>query len=292
MTTAARRSVPGPRPTAGAPVAECTADTAGGLTFDIALGGRKERWDAALLLHGAQDGADPVRLPLVPAGAGVLRAVLPSTMRLAEGRWRASLVLGDRAPRRLRSGTHDLRSLVARVPRSGRTWLGVRIPYRTQGGGLSVRSWHRWPHAEASELRVEDGGMTVRGRLHGAEFTDGARLEVRTRDSGEVALGVPLVRDEHSFTARLPLGALAEQPQESGWLLWLRPGGDTPAVRVARILDDLVDKRHAVRYPAVPLLSGTQGVRPCYTGDNDLAIRWESRPPAGDLRTGGSTLPG
>lgn len=292
MTTAARQPVPRPRSTIDSPVADCTADTAGGLTFDIALPGKTERWDAGLTLHGGQTAGDPVRLPLVPAGEGVLRAVLPSTMRLAEGRWKASLVLGDESVRRLRAGTHDLRSLVARVPRSGRTWLGVRIPYRTQGGGLCVRAWQRWPHAEASELRVVDGAMTVRGRLHGAALAKGAALEARTRETDTLARAVPLTWREQSFAATLPLRELRALPDVDEWLLWLRPAPNAPAVRVARILDDIADKRHAIRYPAVPLASGAQGVRPCYTGDNDLAVRRESHPPASELRTGADATRG
>ncbi|HCA86638.1 MAG TPA: hypothetical protein DEQ61_14805, partial [Streptomyces sp.] len=56
------------------PRADCIADSAGGLSFDIADAGRPGAvgsWDAALLLRlrGGQDGAadDELRLPLVPA---------------------------------------------------------------------------------------------------------------------------------------------------------------------------------------------------------------------------------
>lgn len=283
MTATTRQSVPRSRPEVDLPRADCTADSAGGLTFDIALPEASERWDAALLLHGAGV-SEPVRLPLVPSGEGFLRAVLPSTMTIAEGRWKASLVLGDAAPVRLRPGRHDLRSLVTRVPRSGRTWLGVRIPYRTQSGSLSVRSWLRWPHVEASEVSVAEGVMTVRGRLHGALLATEPRLEVRSRGTGEVAASVPVTAVGPQFTARIPLRDLDVRSGEDFWLLWLRPGDGEPTVRVARILDDIADKRHVVRYPAVPLACGGYALRPCYTGDNDLAVRSEKHPPVTGLR--------
>lgn len=275
MTATTRQPVPRPSPEAELPSADCTADSAGGLTFDIALPGASERWDAALLLHGGGADPEPVRLPLVPSGEGFLRAVLPSTMTIAEGRWKASLVLGDAAPIRLRSGRHDLRSLVARVPRSGRTWLGVRIPYRTQNGSLSVRSWLRWPHAEAGEVAVSDGVMTVRGRLHGETLAPGAQLELRAREGHEVALSVPLTLDGPRFSARVSLRDLQTRDGEDFWMLWLRPGEGLSEVRVARILDDIADKRYVVRYPAVPFARGELAIRPGYTGDNDLALRSE-----------------
>lgn len=273
MTAPARQVVSYPPAEAELPSADCTADTAGGLTFDIALPGASDRWDAALLLHGG--GAEPVRLPLVPSGEGFLRAVVPSTMTLAEGRWKASLVLGGEAPLRLRSGRHDLRSLVARVPRSGRTWLGVRIPYRTQSGSLSVRSWLRWPHAEVSEASVAEGVLTVRGRLHGAVLTKTARLELRAPDAKKPVLSVRVIQAGPGFSAQLPLRELHAHEGEDFWTLSLKPGGGVPEVRVARILDDIAEKRNVVRYPTVPDAWGGRAVRVCYTGDNDLAVRRE-----------------
>lgn len=273
MTAPARQAASCPPAEAELPSADCTADTAGGLTFDIALPGASDRWDAALLLHGG--GAEPVRLPLVPSGEGFLRAVVPSTMTIAEGRWKASLVLGDEAPLRLRSGRHDLRSLVARVPRSGRTWLGVRIPYRTQSGSLSVRSWLRWPHAEVSEASVSEGVLAVRGRLYGAVLAKTARLELRAPDEKEPVLSVPVTQAGPGFSARLPLRELHAREGEGFWLLSLRPGRGGPEVRLARILDDIVDKRHVVRYPTVSDAWGERVVRVCYTGDNELAVRRE-----------------
>ncbi|MEE1929273.1 hypothetical protein V1J52_13975 [Streptomyces sp. TRM 70351] len=276
------------------PRADCTADSAGGLTFDIAHGAASGpgaaadagRWDAALLLRrrpaAGERAAEEVRLPLVPAGPGALRAVLPSTMRLTEGVWDAHLSTGGGTCGRLLPGTDDLRSLVDRVPRADRTWLGVRIPYTTGRGHLALRSWHRWPHAEAGDLRLAKGVLTLHGRLYGAALARGARLEARTPGGGEPVAAGPAREDGDGFAARLPLaGAARDAAGDAQWEVWLRPGAAAAPVRVARILDDVKDKRRSLRYPAVPLAGGARLVRACYTSANELAVRLEAGPPRG-----------
>lgn len=285
-------------PAASGPRADCTADSAGGLSFDLVLPDGGERWDAALLLHrrDAGDTGDAasasgeavghgdestVRLPLFPSGEGRLRAALPSTMTLTEGLWDAYVSLGDRAPRRLRYGSSELSSLVDRVPGTHRTWLGVRVPYATRHGNLTVRAWLRWPHAEVTELRTEDGVLRVSGRLYGAELADGAGLEARPRLPDRPPVFVPAATPagegggtQHGgrFHCALPLARL---PEAGEWDLWLRPSGnggvpDGP-VRVARIMDDDPDKRHTVSFPPCPTPAGA--ATPYYTRDNDVAVR-------------------
>ncbi len=295
-----------PKPKSRRPQADCTADTAGGITIDVrasegqaAASGmaRAVEGGAALLLRrrgGGEGPEDTVRLPLGPAGTeGVMRAVLPSIMTLPEGRWDAFLAVAEAEPQRLRSGLNDLRSLVDRVPRQGRTWLGVRIPYATKYGNLTVRSWLRWPHAEAGQLHVEDGLMRLRGVLFGARLDGGARIEARPRDGGPAVCSpvAPEVRAPGrpggrtawktgaepeaatGFTAELQLAALG--PGHRVWDLWLRPDGDAGPVRIARILDDIPDKRLIFSYPPqrVTDAGGERTVRPYYTLDNDLSLR-------------------
>ncbi|MCT2588955.1 hypothetical protein LHJ74_03220 [Streptomyces sp. N2-109] len=271
------------------PSADCTADSAGGLTFDLALPDGEERWDAALLLHrrGSGTGAEgPVRLPLFPFGEGRLRAALPSTVQLAEGVWDVYVSLGDDGPQRLRPGVSDLSSLVERVPGAHRTWLGVRVPYATRHGNLSVRAWLRWPHAEVGDLWIEDGVLSLRGRLYGAELATGAGLEARPRQQDREPVFVPAdvpvgarcgAEEGELFCSALPL---AELPGAGEWELWLRPSGsadpaERPAgpVRIARILDDVPEKQRTVSYPPCSTPTGT--ATPYYTRDNDLAVRVE-----------------
>ncbi|WP_301125692.1 hypothetical protein [Streptomyces cacaoi] len=275
------------------PTADCTADIAGGLTFDVRLSddAAAGQESPGLLLRRRPDlsgETEEIRLPLAPVedarpareGTGlVLRAALPSTVQMTEGRWNVFLALEGQEPRRLAPGLNDLRSLVDRTPREGRTWLGVRIPYATKHGNLSVRAWQRWPHAEAGTLRVVDNGLVLNGRLHGARLDTGARLEARPRRAGGAAgtVHVEVAVDGEEFTAELPYPPLAVHRL---WDLWLRPAEGVDAVRVARILDDIPDKKRIFTYPAqrIELPPGAEKPEPCtatpyYTLNNDLAVR-------------------
>ncbi|MFR9673946.1 hypothetical protein [Streptomyces sp. TR06-5] len=257
------------------PRAACTADSAGGLTFDVVLPTEDERWDTALLLRrGGPAGEDAaVRLPLFPCGAGRLRASLPSTMMLAEGSWNAYLAVGEEAPRRLRSGQHDLRSLLERDPSGQRAWLGVRIPYATRQSCLALRAWLRWPHAEARYVRPDPAGLACGGRLYGADLGETAVLEARRTVPGDPAapgedvVGVAVAGRGTDFRCFLPYAAMSG-PGE--WELWLRTSAGSP-VRLARILDDVADKHRVLRYPAQR--SGAAAVTPYWSEANDLALR-------------------
>ncbi|GES33081.1 hypothetical protein AB0G60_27640 [Streptomyces angustmyceticus] len=277
-------------PAGAAPVelrADCIADSAGGLTFDLnAPQETPGAWSAALVLRlrGGDGADDEVRLPLGPNGAGRLRAVLPSTVPLAEGRWNAYADLGDgQDPRRLLPGLNDLRSLVDRRPLAGIGRLGVRIPYATKFGNLALRSWRRGPHAEAGDILVAPDGMTVSGRLYGAAPGAGARAEARARrdaastDAAPATVTVPLTVEGTEFTFTLPYEELAARWEQGSepWDLWLRPAEGARPVRLARLLDDVADKKQVFSYPALPVPSGTGRLRvgPYYTLDNDLAVR-------------------
>ncbi|MGW8380350.1 hypothetical protein [Streptomyces sp. ODS28] len=301
--------------TAQLPVADCTADGAGGLTFDVrlpepaheippAVRARALENAAVLLVRRGTDPLDngdgTVRLPLTPvAPGGPLRAALPSTMSLPEGRWDAYLeggcldgAAGDEGPQRMRHGAHDLRSLTGRTPRHGRTWLGVRIPYAAVDGHLTVRAWLRWPHAEAGELHADEDGFVLEGRLYGAELGAEAALVAQLRDPAgarepaRVTVPVSRVEDESgaegaAFTVRLRYADLAGHAALP-WRLLLATGGDgdggteeAQPVRIARILDDVADKEHTYVYAPGRVGDGADAltVQPCYTADNDLALR-------------------
>lgn len=275
---------------AGNPSADCIADSAGGLTFDLDAPGRAAdaHWSAALVLRprgGEED--EEVRLPLTPNGTGRLRAVLPSTVALPEGRWDVHLACGEETPRRLLPGLADLRSLIDRRPGTGTSPLAVRIPYATKHGNLSLRSWQRAPHAEAGDVLVDPEGITVRGTLYRVEdpgaWLAGAVVEARCRRAG-TAVTVPLTAAEgQDFAFALPFAGLCEEwrggPQV--WDLWLRGPEGTP-VRLARILDDVADKKHVFVYPARDVTSPHAPAQagPYYTADNDLSVRVVERPPA------------
>ncbi|MFD9213065.1 MULTISPECIES: hypothetical protein [unclassified Streptomyces] len=253
-------------PTRGrGPRADCIADAAGGVTFDIAGTGAP---DALLVLRRRGGGTgDTVRLPLTPAGGDHSRAALPGTVELAEGHWDA--YTDDGAA--VEPGIRDLRALVGRVPEAGR--IAARVPYPTADGRLAVRCWLRQPHAEAGDIGVAQGACTVEGVLYGAVLGTGAVAEARL---GGTVHQVPLTAvgdGGERFALTLPYETLAG-PSGDGerlWTLWLRPSEGAGPVRISRILDDVWDRRNVFVYPA----HEGEGYRaaPCYTADNDLCVR-------------------
>jgi hypothetical protein len=248
--------------------ADCVADSAGGLTFDVTAGGASS---TAHLVLRRRDGHEEVGLPLAPAAAGRLRAALPSTVALPEGRWDAYACVADDEPLRLAPGATDLRALGARIPSGSRGHVAVRIPYATRQGNLTVRSWLRAPHAEAGELRVDSAGLTVRGRLYGTAFAPGAHAEVRPRHSPGPARRIDVAVDEVRFGFSVGYAVLGP----GVWDLWLRPHGESgPRVRIARLLDDVADKKPVFTYPRarVETAYGPVEAGPYYTRDNDLSV--------------------
>ncbi|MER6142725.1 hypothetical protein ABT174_22235 [Streptomyces sparsogenes] len=285
-----------PDTAAAPPRAHCVADSAGGLTFHVsdwvrpghaAAPGEAGPVDALVLVRrGSDPGAeDEVRLPLAPAEDGRPQAALPSTVPLPEGRWDVHVAHGDAEPRRVAPGLNDLRSLVDRRPGPSTSPLSVRIPYPTKHGNLSLRSWRRAPHAEAGEIRAEGGELAVRGRLYRvgnpAEWLAGAVVEARCRrDASRVWTGKPVLEDDTEFSFTLPLAELAEgwKGGEEAWDLWLRPADpDAAPARLARILDDVPDKKEIFIYPTQPVAAphGPAKAGPYYTTNNDLAVRVE-----------------
>lgn len=267
-----------PAPPAAPLRADCIGDSAGGLTFDVAARGNA---GAALLIlrrrsadAGADSSADTVSLPLAPAAEGRLRAALPSSVSLPEGRWDAYARLAGGEPRRLVPGVTDLRSLAERTPSGLLGHVAVRIPYATRQGNLTVRSWLRAPHAEAVDLRLENDGLTVRGRVYGTQLVPGADAELRARSGDGVGGGVRRLdvaaeRTEFAFT--VPYDGLAP----GDWDLWLRPAGDLgPVVRLARLLDDVADKNPVLTFPRARVRTphGPVAAGPYYTRDNDLSL--------------------
>lgn len=261
---------------AAAPRADCIADSAGGLTFDVTDPGGE---GAAYLLLRHRDAAstdEDVRLPLSPAADGRLRAALPSSVELAEGRWNAYAEVGGATPRRLAPGVNDLRSLVDRAPSGARGHIGVRIPYATKQGNLSVRSWLRAPHAEIGELEITGPAVTAQGRVYGTALTGAAYAEATRRAEPDRIERYELTADGVEFSFGLRCDVLAASGV-GPWDLWLRPAGESgPRVRLARLLDDIPDKKQIFTYPAVRLDTAAHGpleAGPYYTNDNDLAIR-------------------
>ncbi|WP_436736256.1 hypothetical protein [Streptomyces sp. BBFR102] len=276
-------------PASGPPRADCVADTAGGLTFDLAgLPGRAVRatGGAALLLRPRDRGTGPVPLPLTPVGGGRLRAALPRTVPLPEGHWAAWLRVPGTADQRLAPGAHHLGPLTAaRAADAAAGRVVARLPYATRGGSLSLRSWLRAPHAEAVEVTGEAGRLTVTGRLHGAAFTAHAYGEIRPAGAPGPACRVPVtpapdpahpLTEGTAFTLALPHADLAADGRPRTWSLWLRPAGEAgPEASLARLLGPGGVTTAPRPHPslALPGPRGALRADPLYTPTHDLTLR-------------------
>jgi hypothetical protein len=261
---------------AAAPRADCIADSAGGLTFDVTDTGGEGATYLLLRRRDAASADEDVRLPLSPAADGRLRAALPSSVELAEGRWNAYAEVGGGTPRRLAPGINDLRSLVDRAPSGARGYVAVRIPYATKQGNLSVRSWLRAPHAEIGELEIAGTSVTAQGRVYGTALTGAAHVEASRRAEPGRVERHEVAADGVEFGFGLHCDVLAADGP-GVWDLWLRPAGESgPRIRLARLLDDVPDKKQIFTYPSVRLDTAAHGpldAQMYYTNDNDLAVR-------------------
>ncbi|WP_406141017.1 transferase [Streptomyces sp. NBC_01089] len=263
---------------------DCTARADGALAFTVTAAG-----PAGLVLKRRKSG-DRVRLALTPSPDGLPGAVLDAAAGLREGRWDV-FTEGPDGERRAEPGLRDLRELIDRTPDPAATTVAARIPYRTADGLLAVRSWSRAPHAEAGALTVRGGGLTVDGRLYGAEPGPDAVVEARLRGApGEVHREPVRTGGDGAFSCTLPCRALAGGAEGAGgaariWDLWLLPGGAAgggPAARISRILDDIADRKSVFVYPGSPCGDGAERpvtATPYYTVDNDLSVRLD--PPKG-----------
>ncbi|MFJ9030550.1 hypothetical protein ACIRQP_18905 [Streptomyces sp. NPDC102274] len=205
------------------------------------------------------------------------RATIDAAPAFEEGRWDAYVLPSPGEPRRrLLPGIRDLRALVTgRAPDSTHSPLAVRIPYATLDGYFAVRAWLRPTHAEADRIRVADGATTVRGRLFGAELGTGAVALLRRRGKGGTVREVDLAAEsDHAFSFTVGYRDLLSTPGSGAgpavWDVFVRPCAAAPPVRMARLLDDLADRKKVFVYPDTAL-DGLKA-RPYYTVDNDLSV--------------------
>lgn len=259
----------------GQPRVGCAVDAHGRITFDLPPGPADGQ---QLLLRWRQKKGQLEKafrtLDLEPAADGRRRAVLGPQPVLPEGRWDVYLLRDPSSERqRVRPGLRDLRALVVGHLRDWPSPLAVRIPYVTKDGYLAVRSWLRPAHAEVDDINVTDRSMTVGARLHGASLLEGAVVRLRLRAGGTVRALQPKAGNDHrSFSFTVDYEELAaEMSAGSGvWDVFVQPAPEAPLIRVARLLDDVADRKEVFVYP--PVTVGGAILRPYYTVDNDLAV--------------------
>jgi hypothetical protein len=260
------------------PRVACVVDADGRIIFDLPPG-PAQRHPQQLLLRLRPKKGQPEKdlhfLDLEPVDDGHQRVVLGPRPALTEGRWDVYLIPEPGSGRqRLRPGPRDLRTLVAGPPHDRQTPLAVRIPYATKDGYLAVRAWLRSAHAEVGAIGLTDRSMTVDARLHGATFQAGAVVRLRRRGgSGTVlALEPEVAQDGRGFSFTVDHGELAAAtgPQSGVWDAFVEPAATAPAIRMARLLDDVADRKEVFVYPTATVDGAV--LRPYYTVDNDLSV--------------------
>jgi hypothetical protein len=150
------------------------------------------------------------------------------------------------------------------------------LPYRRPAGLLAVRVWRRPVHAEVGDVQV--GGDRIRfvARLVGADFgTDAPEVELRCRADRTRAERFTARRcGPDAFRATVPAAALVARraTDHDLWDAWLGYADDAVAVRLARLLDDVLDKRAAYAFPSA-LATGGVRVEPYFTSRNEFSFR-------------------
>ncbi|WP_328860539.1 glycosyltransferase family 4 protein [Streptomyces sp. NBC_00306] len=242
-----------------APVADCVVADDGGLVVTLlprnahGYGGPPLGGGGALRLvcsHPDAAVADRVH-PFDKEG----RATVPAHEEFAEGVWtcHAEREGGERVA--LSARAVDQRGAMRTA---GRTTPGeaVRqlVPY-VRHGSLSLRSWSRPVHAEVAGLRVSGRTFTIDGRLLGEGVPDGEPvLLMRRRGKHALELSFDAVREgADRFRVTVPVAepVTGQVDAHDVWDLWLRYSPGAEPVRLARILDDVVEKGSLFPYPGI-----------------------------------------
>ncbi|MFJ5112338.1 hypothetical protein ACIQAD_17085 [Streptomyces sp. NPDC088551] len=265
------------------PRADCTVDGENRIVVRLTSPAGPEAPDSRprllLRLRPPKDQPEQVRrvFALEPApGRDRWQATIDPEPAFEEGRWDAYVLPSSDEPRRrLLPGVRDLRALVTgRAPDSRHSPVAVRIPYATLDGYFAVRAWLRPTHAEADRIRVGDGAATVRGRLFGAGLDTGAAALLRRRGRGGPTREVELTAEsDHAFSFTVGYRDLLSTQGGAGpavWDVFVRPSAGAPPIRMARLLDDVADRKKVFVYPDTAVDGLT--ARPYYTVDNDLSV--------------------
>ncbi|MFC5720969.1 glycosyltransferase [Streptomyces gamaensis] len=222
----------------------------------------------------------PLRLT-VTSGDAPGGAVIPWQGEfLPEGIWDVyveSLASGLR--RRVRATVCDQRGLLAvNGPRAQGAVLQTRIPFTTDEGFLSVRSWVRDPHVEADRIEVRAGHIGIAAEVWGTDLGSTATVVARSRQRRDRTFEIPVTHVQGTrFRAVIPCSEPARLRSSAYdvWNLYLRPSEGGKPIRIATLQGDLLSRKNVCSYPAEDIDLGADGgsrVRAFYTVNNELAL--------------------
>ncbi|AGZ41869.1 glycosyltransferase family 4 protein [Actinoplanes friuliensis] len=194
-----------------------------------------------------------VRLPLAGAQPHLSASFAADEPLLAEGRWDLFAEDGRGKQHRVRAGRLDVRGLLGGCAET--TPFVRNVPYPTTDGFLAVAAWQRERHAEAGQLWYGSGTVTITGRLIGATFGDAVphlRLIRRGDRPAELTVtGWSTGSAVFSFDVDLHRLAAHRQLRLEDWDAEVSAGADGPPAPLARLLDDIVERKKTYVYPPV-----------------------------------------
>lgn len=123
--------------------------------------------------------------------------------------------------------------------------------YQDENGVPRIRSWNKKEHVEVTGIQLNEQVYKVRCMSRNP-LSASASLLVRRRGSLPGHFEVPITKlDEHEFSFSLDLDPLMKSTIESheAWDLFLKDHG--MEVRLARIFDDVAERKQVMNFPAV-----------------------------------------
>ncbi|MFE3248273.1 glycosyltransferase family 4 protein [Streptomyces sp. NPDC059209] len=237
-----------------APVADCVVESGGAVAFSLVAP------QAAAVVH------DGLKLVCVRSDirtqervfpmSGNGTVTIPADAAFTEGVWECFAELPESGRRvRIAARSVDQRGAMSACERA-RDGEPVHnlVPYATRPQKqLALRSWVRPIHAEAGDIRVDGKRITVAGELFGAGvMAQDPSLVVRRRGKPAEELTYAGSRQgERGFRFTFPVSGPAGRQiaRSESWDLLLKYAPDAAPVKVARVLDDVVEKRPIYEYP-------------------------------------------
>ncbi|MFF8581729.1 glycosyltransferase family 4 protein [Streptomyces albidoflavus] len=291
FTALFRRAEPATRPPAAEttpwqPRARVRISGEGDLYLTLDLHGAPAGHHNFVLRKRGTKGQTALTLPTDREGRAT---VLRDVQTLGEGRWDVCVRGPGGEVRRVAAGLVESAALVPLPPLSSRGHITSWIPYTTDKGNLSIRTWQRGTHAEVARLDLVQDSLSLSGQLQGAVPTQpGAILTATPREAvaGAVLEYPASLSPDGVWRATLSPQHLLNAHHASGeeqtiWDLGLRLAPGQTAT-LARIGSDSSDRKTTDLLPAVECCfpDSTVRLRPYYTVDNNLALSTRTLPTA------------